>query len=140
MDDGIERPTTKSQMAAARALLVLAETGIAITPIVRRRSPLLAENTAMLAALMLWLSGPRRPSALALSLDMTTSGTTKLVQRLEREGLVHKMPDPTDGRAIEIHLTDAGRTAIEDLMTDLAPIMELATKDLSTLGFHDKDR
>jgi DNA-binding MarR family transcriptional regulator len=34
---------------------------------------------------------------------------TKTLQRMERDGLVERRPDPRDGRAIRIHLTDRAR-------------------------------
>lgn len=33
----------------------------------------------------------------------------QLVTRLERDGLVDRRPDPTDGRAVLVHITDSGR-------------------------------
>ena len=37
---------------------------------------------------------------------------TQLVTRLEREGLVERASDPTDGRAVVVTVTEAGRTAV----------------------------
>ena len=37
------------------------------------------------------------------------SNVTRLIQGLEQEGLVERRPHPTDGRALSLHLTPAGR-------------------------------
>ena len=39
--------------------------------------------------------------------------TLQNVNRLVAEGLVEKRPDPADGRARRIHLTDTGRALLE---------------------------
>jgi DNA-binding MarR family transcriptional regulator len=49
-----------------------------------------------------------RMSALAEAVHFSLGGMTKLVARLESEGLVRREPDPTDGRAALVVLTDEG--------------------------------
>ncbi len=61
-------------------------------------------------------SGPPhrlRPSDLAESLMLTSSGATKRLDRLEHAGLIARQPDPTDRRGILIELTPAGRRLID---------------------------
>jgi DNA-binding MarR family transcriptional regulator len=53
--------------------------------------------------------GRRRMADLASSVLLTASGTTRAVDRLERDGLVRRSPDPADGRATFVSLTAAGR-------------------------------
>lgn len=43
---------------------------------------------------------------------LSRSRVSRLVDELEREGLVERLADPTDGRALLAHLTDAGRAAL----------------------------
>jgi DNA-binding MarR family transcriptional regulator len=50
-----------------------------------------------------------RPSELTQTLMLTSSGTTKRLDRLERAGLIARTPDPKDRRGVLITLTDAGR-------------------------------
>jgi DNA-binding MarR family transcriptional regulator len=50
-----------------------------------------------------------RPSELTRTLMLTSSGTTKRLDRLERAGLIARTPDPSDRRGVLITLTDAGR-------------------------------
>ena len=54
-----------------------------------------------------------RPSDFAGTLMLTTSGTTKRLDRLERAGLIARSPDPEDRRGVVITLTDAGRERID---------------------------
>ncbi|MCX4910894.1 MarR family winged helix-turn-helix transcriptional regulator [Streptomyces sp. NBC_00878] len=54
-------------------------------------------------------SGPKRLTALAGTEQISQPGLTQLVTRLERDGLVERRPDPTDGRAVLVHITESGR-------------------------------
>ncbi|MFI5685556.1 MarR family winged helix-turn-helix transcriptional regulator [Streptomyces sp. NPDC051636] len=54
-------------------------------------------------------SGPKRLTELARTEQISQPGLTQLVTRLERDGLVERRPDPTDGRAVLVHITDSGR-------------------------------
>ncbi|MFM9443109.1 MarR family winged helix-turn-helix transcriptional regulator [Streptomyces acidiscabies] len=55
------------------------------------------------------VGGPRRLTELVKTEQMSQPGLTQLVTRLERDGLVERRPDPADGRAVIVHITDAGR-------------------------------
>ena len=56
---------------------------------------------------------PVRASELATRLAVEASHVTRQVQQLERTGHVVRVPDPDDGRAQLIELTDAGRRTVE---------------------------
>jgi DNA-binding MarR family transcriptional regulator len=61
-------------------------------------------------------SGPPyrlRPSDLTGALMLTSSGTTKRLDRLEQAGLIMRGPDPRDRRGTLITLTAAGRRLID---------------------------
>lgn len=61
-------------------------------------------------------SGPPyrlRPSEFAGALMLTSSGTTKRLDRLEQAGLVARTPDPHDRRGTLITLTAAGRELVD---------------------------
>ncbi|MET0686872.1 MAG: MarR family transcriptional regulator [Solirubrobacteraceae bacterium] len=61
-------------------------------------------------------SGPPyrlRPNELAGTTMLTSSGTTKRLDRLEAAGLIARTPDPTDRRGTQITLTDAGHAALD---------------------------
>jgi DNA-binding MarR family transcriptional regulator len=53
--------------------------------------------------------GPKAPSRLAEYVVRTTGGMTKIVDRLQRRGLVHRVPDPDDRRGVLVGLTVEGR-------------------------------
>jgi DNA-binding MarR family transcriptional regulator len=61
-------------------------------------------------------SGPPfrlRPTELTSALMLTSSGTTKRLDRLEQAGLITRMPDPEDRRGTLITLTPAGHRLID---------------------------
>lgn len=57
--------------------------------------------------------GPCRLTALTASEQVTQSAITQIVIKLERDGLVERRPDPSDGRGVLVHITEAG-TAVVD--------------------------
>jgi DNA-binding MarR family transcriptional regulator len=57
------------------------------------------------------------PTALSRSMMVSSGGTTKRLDRLESRGLVRRDPDPTDRRGTLVTLTDAGRSAIDEVET-----------------------
>jgi DNA-binding MarR family transcriptional regulator len=59
--------------------------------------------------LLAW--GPMRPSAVSEVLGTGASHVSKIVRRLEQDGLVQRSTDPSDGRATLISLTPAGEVA-----------------------------
>jgi DNA-binding MarR family transcriptional regulator len=59
-----------------------------------------------------------RPSDLAQAVMLTSSGTTKRLDRLEAAGLVARRPDPGDRRGLLIELTPAGRQLIDASVAD----------------------
>lgn len=69
--------------------------------------------------------GPIAPGALAKTLGLTPSAVTTLVDRLEREGLVSRTPDPADRR----------RSLIQALgMPNLAPIFAELQRESATFA------
>ena len=65
-----------------------------------------------------------------------TSGTmTNRIDRLEDRGLVRREPDPVDRRGVRVFLTDAGRSAVDNALSDL---MQREHTILSHLGAHQQ--
>ena len=62
--------------------------------------------------------GGMRVNELAGAVVLNPTGMSRFVDRLEREGLVRREPDPADRRALQVVLTDAGR----DLLRRMWPI------------------
>jgi len=88
---------------------------------------------------------------LGRTLALANSAVSGLADRLEREGLAERRPDPRDGRAFRLHLTDRGREVtkaakpflgrfndrIEDGFT--AAELDIVARFLSTLTDRFKD-
>ena len=73
---------------------------------------------------------------------LVTSGTmTNRIDRLEARDLVRREPDPNDRRGVRVILTDTGRSAVDDAMSDfltrehslLASLPDADRADLSNL-------
>jgi MarR family transcriptional regulator, organic hydroperoxide resistance regulator len=67
---------------------------------------------AFFESLLFISRGPRgsmRVGDLARALRVTVGGTSKLVDRIERAGLIAREPDPDDRRASRVVLTTAGK-------------------------------
>ncbi|RIJ76789.1 MarR family transcriptional regulator [Nakamurella silvestris] len=60
----------------------------------------------------LTLAGPSRITDLADREGISQPGMTALINRLETAGLAVRTPDPTDGRASLIDITDRGREVL----------------------------
>ena len=56
--------------------------------------------------------GPRRLTDLHAAEGVTQPAMTQLVTRLERDGLVERSGDPSDGRVVVVSVTDTGRKAV----------------------------
>ncbi len=88
---------------------------------------------------------------LGRTLALANSAVSGLADRLEREGLAERRPDPRDGRAFRLHLTERGRETaqtanpflgrfnarIEDGFT--AAELDVVARFLSTLTDRFKD-
>ncbi|MET7770362.1 MarR family transcriptional regulator [Nocardia sp. NPDC005366] len=76
---------------------------------------------------------PLRLTELTRTEQVTQPAITQLVTRLERDGLVERGPDPRDGRAVLVHITDAGRRIGRSRRTDrvrhLAPLLAELTPE-----------
>ena len=49
-----------------------------------------------------------------LQVTLVTSGTmTNRIDRLEAKGLVQRVPDPNDGRSVQVTLSDEGRRRVD---------------------------
>jgi len=64
--------------------------------------------TSLLTLAMLERTGPRRVTELAAIQEITQPSMTALVNRLEKAGLVMRLRDPDDQRAVRVSLSPAG--------------------------------
>lgn len=85
--------------------------------VVRRETPQVAVSLTQGSVLTeLIANGPRRMSVLAELEGVRMPSMTDVVRRLERLGLVSRAPDPADGRAVLVEVTEEGRRYIEELI------------------------
>ena len=64
-------------------------------------------------------------------LNVSRTNITNLIDGLERDGLVERVPNPSDRRVSYAQLTDRGRALCVKLMPTMAQLMEDATRDFS---------
>src|ERR1700722_7868276 len=57
-------------------------------------------------------SGPSRLTSLAVREGVTQPAMTQLIGRLQESGLVDRAADPTDGRVVQVRVTDEGRAML----------------------------
>lgn len=86
--------------------------------------------TTMTALDTLARVGAMRVSDLAASEGITQPGMTALVNRLTDSGWAQKLPDPSDGRATLVRITDAGREALAGRRRERAAVLLAAIRGL----------
>jgi len=79
---------------------------------------------------VLYLEGPLRLGALSRRLGIAPSTLTRNVERIEERGLVERVPDPDDGRALRMRLTTSGRRAAREFETQNERFAELLLQGL----------
>ncbi|MFI2026338.1 MarR family winged helix-turn-helix transcriptional regulator [Streptomyces buecherae] len=106
----------------------------------------------LLRTVALYDAEPPRMADLAARLEVVPRAVTTLVDALEANGVVRRVPDPSNRRVIRIELTDAGRatlralrqarrSAAEDILEPLdARERELLGSLLNTLAGGPRDR
>ncbi len=62
----------------------------------------------------LWIAGPMEAKRAAELSGMSRQAVSALVTTLDRDGLVSKVPDTNDRRAVRLSLTERGQTAITE--------------------------
>lgn len=75
--------------------------------------------------------GPRRITELAEHERVSQPGMTGLVGRLATAGLVERRPDPSDGRATLVAITDAGRSYLASVHDERARLLARRVRQLS---------
>jgi DNA-binding MarR family transcriptional regulator len=79
-------------------------------------------------------ASPRSIGVVAETAVINVSTMTRIVQRMERAGLVACAAQTSDKRVTHVHITPAGQKAFEAVRSAAAPIFQAAT-----LGFSDQD-
>lgn len=65
------------------------------------------------------------------ALSLTQSAATRLVQKLEEQGLVVKEKSAVDSRQACLRLTDKGRSEMEKILTNRYSVLQAAVKTLT---------
>ena len=68
------------------------------------------------------LGGVRSPAALADAFQVTRATITSTLQKLDAKGFIDISPDPIDGRAKCVSITETGRAARADALRDADPM------------------
>ena len=69
-------------------------------------------------------AGPITPTLLAHRLHIAPTTLSSMLKRLEERGHLHREPDPADGRAIRLRLSDAGLEAHEEALRRFVPLLQ----------------
>ncbi len=72
--------------------------------------------------------GPQRLSDLPKEIPLDLSTISRHCASLTRDGLLERAEDPTDGRAVRINLTPAGRAHLAKLRSEKAALLKRATE------------
>lgn len=105
-----------------RADAGLAEALYALLSAMLRHRPREMSMTSSSTLAALLSDGPMRVTALAVRQGVTQPTMTTLVHTLERDGLVVRLPDPADGRASLVQLTDSGAQLVRDRRRQYAEV------------------
>jgi DNA-binding MarR family transcriptional regulator len=85
--------------------------------------------------------GRLRMSELSRRMSITNGGTTRLMERLERDDLVQRVPSTTDRRVVYAVVTDKGRAELDRAVgPHLADLSEIFTERLSPADVADLER
>jgi DNA-binding MarR family transcriptional regulator len=88
-------------------------------------------STQRLALFETAIGGPLRLSELAQRLGITAPTASRAVDGLVELGLLARLPDPADRRAVRIDVTETGRTHVEERKARAAAALEPAAAALS---------
>ena len=86
--------------------------------------------TQLLVLVQLVESGPMRVGELATRVPCSQPTVTTVANTLELDGLVQRIRDTTDGRAIRLRITDAGRAAVLDVVRGHAGLLRQRLEEL----------
>src|ERR1700753_711104 len=101
-----------SVMRSHQILLARAETAL-------RPYDLSFSRFELLRLLAFSLSGPLPITKASDRLQVHVTSVTHAIRRLEADGLVERVPHPTDGRTTLVRITEIGRSTVEDATVTL---------------------
>jgi DNA-binding MarR family transcriptional regulator len=80
------------------------------------------------------------PTRLARALLMTTGTMTGRLDRLEKRGLIARVPSTRDRRSLDVELTDEGRRLVDEAVTKHTVAQQATVAALSARDRADLDR
>ncbi len=83
------------------------------------------------------LGGTSSPQDLARAIQVTKGAMTNTLKRLESRGLVDVRPDPDDGRAKRVKLTDTGRDVRNEAIEAIGPALHAVGERFSEERLND---
>ncbi|HEX3592620.1 MAG TPA: MarR family transcriptional regulator [Pseudonocardiaceae bacterium] len=95
------------------------------------RRPSGLHPTQLLVLAQLVEAGPQRIGELAARVPCSQPTATTVANGLEVDGLVRRVRDTSDGRAIRLQITEAGRAAVLDVVRDQAALLRSRLDSLS---------
>jgi DNA-binding MarR family transcriptional regulator len=107
---GADEPDSRPERVLAAAVAAALERLMGLFRSLTPPSGLSLTAAATLATLE--RSGPSRLTSLAVREGVTQPAMTQLIGRLQESGLVDRTADPTDGRVVQVRVTDAGRAML----------------------------
>jgi DNA-binding MarR family transcriptional regulator len=102
-----------------------------LTRWLHRHAPRTLSSSAIAALDRLATEGPLRVSELAAAEAITQPGVTTLVHRLAEGGYAERVPDPSDGRATLVRITDRGREALAERFAARADLLQARLAQLA---------
>jgi DNA-binding MarR family transcriptional regulator len=131
------------ELITLTGLLLEAESALEkrITATLRDRVGIAPEAFEVLLRLTRSPRGRLRMSELSERLAITTGGTTRMMERLERDGLVRRTPSTQDRRVVYAEVTDVGRAELERAIgPHLEDLIDIFTRRLSAADVADLER
>ncbi len=76
------------------------------------------------------IKGPLKLTECSMSLGVSKPTVTKIVDNLEKDGLVRRIKEEGDRRSYDVHLTDLGKERLDTLNKQMESVFYSATKDI----------
>lgn len=113
MSDEADRDDINHPLITLTGLLIEAESTLfARISATIRAAGIAADAFEVLLRLSRSPQGRLRMSELSRQLAITTGGASRMIERLERDGLVRRVPSTSDRRVVYTEVTDTGRTEL----------------------------
>src|SRR5262249_3319338 len=80
--------------------------------------------------LVLGMFGPHSVIGLSRRLDLAPPATSRMLDRLTRQGLVARTPSPRSGREVDVSLTEAGKHCLREVMDRRRDQLELVVRQI----------